>query len=93
MDLYWVLRSGQDAIKLFNAHPGRFKLWHVKDMDKINPDLNAEVGTGAIKFKAIFDAAKLAGVKHYIVEHETNYKPDLFKSVQTSFNYINNQLL
>jgi hypothetical protein len=25
----------------------------VKDMDKVNPDWNAEIGTGSIDFKAI----------------------------------------
>lgn len=93
LDLYWANRAGQDIIKLFKDHPGRFKLWHVKDMDKTNLDFNAEVGTGSIDFKSIFTAAKLAGVKHYIVEHESNYKPDILGSVQTSFNYIKNQLL
>lgn len=93
LDLYWANRAGQDIIKIFKDHPGRFKLWHVKDMDKNNQDLNAEVGTGSIDFKSIFAAAKLAGVKHYIVEHESNYKPDILGSVQSSFNYIENRLL
>lgn len=93
LDLYWAERAGQDILKIFKDHPGRFKLWHVKDMDKTNFDLNAEIGTGLINFKPIFAAAKLAGVKHYIVEHESNYKPDILGSVQASFNYIQNQLL
>jgi sugar phosphate isomerase/epimerase len=29
-------------------------MWHVKDMDKVNPDWNAEIGSGSINFKAIF---------------------------------------
>ena len=93
LDLYWATRAGQDIIKIFKDHPGRFKLWHVKDMDKNNRDLNAEVGTGSIDFKSIFAAAKLAGVKHYIVENESNYKPDILGSILSSFNYIENQLL
>jgi hypothetical protein len=28
-------------------------MWHVKDMDKVNPDWNAEIGSGSIN-KAIF---------------------------------------
>jgi hypothetical protein len=28
-------------------------MWHVKDMDKVNPDWNAEIGSGSINFKAI----------------------------------------
>lgn len=93
LDLYWATRAGQNIIKIFKDHPGRFKLWHVKDMDKNNKDLNAEVGTGSIDFKSIFAAAKLAGVKHYIVEHESNYKPNILGSIESSFNYIKNDLI
>jgi hypothetical protein len=25
-------------------------MWHVKDMDKVNPDWNAEIGSGSINF-------------------------------------------
>jgi hypothetical protein len=32
-----------DPLQLFKEHPGRFKMWHVKDMDKVNPDWNAEI--------------------------------------------------
>lgn len=93
MDLYWTSRSGLSPAQLIKAHPGRFTMWHIKDMDKANKDLNTEIGMGAIDFKAIFALAKLAGVKHYFVEHETNYKPDELGSIQTSFNYVKNQLL
>lgn len=63
LDLYWVVRSGNDPIKLFKENPGRFTMWHVKDMDKADPALNAEVGTGSINFKPIFADAKLSGMK------------------------------
>ncbi len=84
MDLYWVVRAGYDPIALFNAHPGRFHLWHVKDMNKNDKTQNTEVGNGSLDFKSIFDNAKLAGVKHYIVEQENNYVPDFYGSIATS---------
>ena len=93
LDLYWVARSGIDATTLFKAHPNRFAMWHVKDMDKKNKDLNTEIGQGTVNFKSIFAAAKLSGVKHYFVEHEFNYKPNELGSVKTSFEYVNNELL
>jgi sugar phosphate isomerase/epimerase len=93
MDLYWVVRSGNDPMRLFKAYPGRFPMWHVKDMDKTNPALNAEIGTGSIDFKSIFAQAKQSGMKHFFVEHETNYKPDPTGSITTSAGYIKANLI
>jgi sugar phosphate isomerase/epimerase len=93
LDLYWAVRSAVNPLDLFNAHPKRFTMFHVKDMDKTNKALNAEVGQGSIDFKNILTGAKIAGVKHYFVEHETNYKPDVMGSVKSSFDYVNKQLL
>ncbi|QDW26203.1 sugar phosphate isomerase/epimerase [Pedobacter sp. KBS0701] len=93
LDLYWVVRSGNDPIKLFKENPGRFTMWHVKDMDKANPALNAEVGTGSINFKPIFAQAKLSGMKHFFVEHETNYKPNPMESVAASCAYIKKEII
>ena len=93
LDLYWVVRSGNDPLKLFKENPGRFTMWHVKDMDKTNPALNAEVGTGSIDWKPIFAAAKLSGMKYFFVEHETNYKPNPIESVAASCDYIKKNIL
>jgi sugar phosphate isomerase/epimerase len=92
LDLYWAVRSNGDPLALFKANPGRFKLWHVKDMDKMNKDFNTEIGQGAVDFKAIYAAQKLSGVQHFYVEHETNYKPDELGSIKTSFDYVKNEL-
>ncbi len=93
MDLYWVVRAGYDPVELFKKHPGRFHFWHVKDMDKADKTKNTEVGNGTVDFKKIFANAKLAGVKHYIVEQENNYVPDIFTSIKTSCSYTKNALL
>jgi sugar phosphate isomerase/epimerase len=92
LDLYWVVRSEKDPVKLFNDHPNRFTLWHVKDMDKLNPDLNTEVGNGSIDFKTIFQNAKLSGLKYLYVEQE-NFAIDPYVSIKTSVDYIKNSLL
>jgi len=93
LDLYWVVRSGKDPIKLFKENPGRFTMWHVKDMDKNKKEWNTEVGQGSINFKTIFAAAKLSGMKHFFVEHETNYKPNPIESVASSCAYIKKELI
>jgi len=93
MDLYWVVRAGYNPVELFKKHPGRFPLWHVKDMDKADRTKNTEVGNGTVDFKTIFASAKLAGVKHYLVEQENNYKPDIFTSIKSSCSYTKTSLL
>jgi sugar phosphate isomerase/epimerase len=92
MDLYWVVRAGQDPLKWFSKYPGRFSMVHVKDMDKQKPQLNTEVGKGSVNFKQIFSKAKLAGIKNYIVEQE-NFEIDPYKSITESSKYLQNVLL
>lgn len=92
LDLYWVVRAGLDPVELFKKNPGRYELWHVKDMDKANQKLNTEVGSGSINYKQIFDNAKMAGVKHYVVEQE-NFAMDPFQSIAQSYTYVKDNLL
>jgi sugar phosphate isomerase/epimerase len=92
LDLYWVVRSGKDPIKLFTDHPGRFPMWHVKDMDKKDNTINTEIGTGAIDFKSIYKDAKLAGLEHLIVEQE-NFSLDPYVSIKQSADYIKKDIL
>ena len=92
MDIFWVVRAGQDPIKLLTDYPGRFDLVHVKDRDKINTDLNTEVGKGSIDYKAIVPKAKAAGVKHFIMEQENFTNIDPFVSITESCTYMKNTL-
>jgi sugar phosphate isomerase/epimerase len=70
LDLYWVTKGGGDPLDYFARFPGRFALWHVKDMDATEQRSFAEVGTGTIPFPAIFARSEEAGVKHYFVEQD-----------------------
>lgn len=92
LDLYWVVRSGNDPIRLFNESPGRYKLWHVKDMHKTNNKLNTEIGSGKINFREIFAKAKISGVQHFFMEQE-NFTMDPFESIAKSNKYIKNVLM
>lgn len=92
MDLYWIVRSGNDPVAFFNKYPGRFVMWHVKDMDKANNEINTEVGSGTIDFKNIYKHAKQAGLEHLIVEQE-NFAIDPFASIKQSYDYVNRELI
>jgi len=71
MDLYWVTKAGANPIAYFNKYPGRFKIWHVKDMDA--QGRFAPVGQGSIGFKNILDNKKLSGMKYYMVEQDMTF--------------------
>lgn len=68
LDLYWTVKAGLDPVALFNKHPGRFALWHVKDMDKSGNF--ADVGQGVIDFKSIFAFGSVAGLQHHFIERD-----------------------
>lgn len=93
LDLFWAVYAGIDPVELFEKMKGRIPLWHVKDMDKANRAQNTEIGNGTIDYKRIFKAAKTSGMKHFFLEHETNYVPDHIGSIQKSIAYIKANLL
>ena len=50
LDLGWTYIAGVDPIALFKAHPGRFELWHIKDvfgLKTVNPSLGPNAGSAA----------------------------------------------
>jgi len=89
LDLAWATKAKQDPVELFKLHPGRYPLWHVKDLDKTtqNP---TEVGAGTIDFKRIFDNAKESGMKYFFVEQDG--APHPIENVTASYNYLNKML-
>jgi len=92
VDLYWLTRAGQDPVKLFEAHPGRFPLWHLKDMDSTPDKKFAAVGSGVIDFKTIFTHRKTAGMKYFFVE-EDRCPGSPFDAITSSYNYIKSSLV
>jgi len=71
MDLYWVTKAGADPVAYFEKYPGRFKIWHVKDMDE--QGRFAPVGKGKIDFARILENKKLSGMKYYMVEQDMTF--------------------
>ncbi|HEY0177748.1 MAG TPA: sugar phosphate isomerase/epimerase [Pedobacter sp.] len=92
MDMYWVTKANQDPIALINQHPGRFPLWHIKDMDRTPERKFTEVGNGVIDFKKIFKHADTAGLKYFFVE-EDKCPGDPYDSITQSANYIKSNLV
>lgn len=86
LDLYWITKAGFDPLVYFKKYPGRFPLWHVKDMKDGTKDFS-EIGNGIIDFKRIFDERKLAGLKYWFLEQDSSDK-DMFDSISISKKYL-----
>lgn len=82
MDLYWVTKAGADPIAYFNKAPGRFKSWHVKDMD--DQGRFAPVGTGSIDFGKILAQEELSGMEYYLVEQDQTFNHPPMEAIAIS---------
>jgi sugar phosphate isomerase/epimerase len=87
VDLYWMTYAGYNPIDYFENFPGRFELWHVKDMDKSPEKGMTEVGTGLIPYADIFRKKKLAGLRYFFVEQD-ECKIDPVESAAISYDNI-----
>ena len=93
MDLYWIAHGSKlTANEWFKRAPGRFVMWHVKDMHKTSRDYT-ELGNGSIDFTRIWPDAALAGLKHFYVEQGGNFTHDPLRSIADSAEYVKRVLL
>lgn len=91
MDIFWVVKGGQDPVQYFEKHPGRFRLWHVKDLG--NDGETCIVGNGRIGFKELLKHSKNAGLKQIIYEQEQYSEGAPVYCAEQSFKYIQKHLL
>lgn len=104
MDVYWTVAGGADPVKLLDAHAGRYKLMHVKDMKKNmrfsgdggNPQQWMELfpnitdaGTGVLDLTTIIAHAKKTGLEHFIVENDVVTDPE--KSLEVAYKFVSTQ--
>ena len=100
LDLFWAALTGTDILGLFDQHPGRFKMCHIKDLSgdatkfrnsldfaTIVGTLMENVGEGDLPFETYFAANDVSGMKYFIAEHDNPPKP-FRESVQTSYDAI-----
>jgi len=96
MDIYWVAYAGQQPADWFAKYPGRFPMWHIKDMEAATAGQpkgqTCEVGKGVIDWKPIFTHQKEAGVVYVFVEQE-QYRRPVFDCIKTSADYMKSNLL
>jgi sugar phosphate isomerase/epimerase len=84
LDIGWAAASGENALELFRRAPGRFEVWHLKDLTGLAASsalpTHAErqraarivpIGEGEMDYRPIFAQASLAGMKHFYIEQDT----------------------
>lgn len=92
LDLYWVVHSSKlSPHELFSKQPGRFVMWHVKDMDKKTRDYT-ELGNGSIDYKPILPDYSLAGLEEYFIEQGGNFQKDPMQSIADSAVFMKQHL-
>jgi sugar phosphate isomerase/epimerase len=90
-DIYWMIYAGVDPLQYFRDYPGRFDLWHVKDM-KAAPDRGfTEVGDGTIPYRDIFKSSGISGMKYFFIEQD-DCGMDSLLSVRISYNNVKDVL-
>lgn len=100
LDMYWATKAGQDPVEMFNKYPGRFQLFHFKDMaeksepffDVVKDDITS-VGAGLIDFKKIYDARETAGMKYLFVEDDNQGNGKPFEALDISINNLTSKIL
>ena len=84
MDLFWIRKSGIEPQAYFAKNPGRFPMWHVKDMDKAN---TASITGGALDQKPSMDILKNISYAE-VGTGSINYKEIFSQQKQAGLKYI-----
>lgn len=82
IDVYWCQVGGANVAEYLAKYPGRYELWHVKDVKEIG-------ASGTMDFEPIFANAEVSGMKYQIVEQEAFDLPP-YESIKASFDFLQN---
>ncbi|NCI46547.1 sugar phosphate isomerase/epimerase family protein [Sediminibacterium soli] len=92
MDLYWVMHSSKRSPKEWvRNQPGRYVMWHIKDMDKVTRDYT-ELGNGSIDYTMVLPDPAESGLKFYYLEQGGNFAQAPMKSIADSAAYFKKHL-
>lgn len=101
LDMFWTTKAGQDPVEIIKKYPGRFQLFHMKDMftaeapffTTVGVSDFAPVGAGVIDFKRILAVKDIAGMKYMVVEQDLSREGKPFDDIQTSLTNLNTKIL
>ncbi len=101
IDTFWVSKAGHNPVDIIKKYPGRFQIYHLKDMfTKEAPFYTtvgvtdfAPVGEGVINFREILDVKDIAGMKYIIVEQDSTKDGDAFGAIRKSITNLKTKIL
>ena len=92
MDMYWVMHSSKyTPEQLIDSQPGRYVLWHIKDMDKVSRDYT-ELGNGSIDYLTLLPDPVKSGLDFYYLDKGGNFASNSMESASQSAEYFKNHL-
>jgi sugar phosphate isomerase/epimerase len=92
MDMYWVKHSSNKSpSELIAENPGRFVMWHIKDMDKVTRDYS-EMGNGSIDYVNLLSKIDKDALQYYYIEQGGNFAENSMKSITDSAEYFKKNL-
>lgn len=92
MDMYWVKHSSiLSPSELIAQNPGRYVMWHIKDMDKITRDYS-ELGNGSIDYINMLSTINTDTLEYYYLEQGSNFAQNSMQSITDSATYFKKNL-
>ncbi len=85
LDLGWVIAAGKNPLDYFIKFPGRFPLWHLKDMN-LTEKKSTEFGKGQLDIIGLLKSYKKSGMKYFFIEQE-EYGKDAYDSLEYDIKY------
>jgi sugar phosphate isomerase/epimerase len=97
LDCGWMVAAGHDPIEYLQAHPGRYRMLHIKDFQSVpqptyglvegDAPKSAELGRGVIDYAPIVAAGRQAGIEHYFVEEEPPFTTPVMQALAANYAY------
>jgi sugar phosphate isomerase/epimerase len=86
LDLGWVVAGGKDPVDYFTRYPGRFPLWHLKDMN-LEEKVSTEFGKGGLDIAGMLSMQLQSGVQYIFIEQE-EYASSPLESMKHNMDFL-----
>ena len=92
LDMYWLAYDPKKTpAEMIAEQPGRYKMWHIKDMHKVSRDYT-ELGNGSIDYSTYLPDPMKSGLEHFYIEQGGNYTVDSLTSAEVSAAFFKENL-